>query len=98
MVLSEKTQTDIKINEALAELFGQQKINMQGANAAIELITQSKRSPKAKKQQLKLVERAVATDQSWFHKRLEEIGQRFGIERVGLVMRTGIDLSEHTTH
>jgi len=98
MVLSKKTQTDIEINEALAEMFDRQKINMQGAAAAIAVITQSGHTDDEKTRQLADVEFAVAEDQTWFKSALENLSKRFGSDRVGRVMRTGIDLSEFATH
>lgn len=98
MVLSNEIQTDIKINEALAELFDRQKINMQGANAAVTIIAQSEHSQNEKAKRLAEVEKAVAADQCWFQSTLEDLAMRFGAERVGRVMRTGIDISEYTTH
>ena len=98
MVLSQKIQTEIEINEALAELFEQQKVNMQGASAAIAVIAQAHYPHVEKAKRLAQVERAIVADQAWFRNSLEALAKRYGLERVGCVMRAGIDLSEHTTH
>ena len=100
MELSNNIKTDIEINKAIAQLYKRHAINIEGANAAIDSVPLIAKdaSPEKLKRHLASIEVAIRTDQRAFMSGIESLTAKYGKDRVSRIMRTGIDLSEHTTH